>query len=65
MNETHLNNEIYTVVEISELLKVKRLTVIDWIKKGKIKAVRIGRQYRIPKDYLDEFIKANIVANKS
>lgn len=37
----------YTTEEIAQLLKVSKLTVYDLIKKGEIRAYRVGRQMRI------------------
>ncbi|WP_303965305.1 helix-turn-helix transcriptional regulator [Sporosarcina ureae] len=45
---TNLNNDIsYTTDEIAQLLKVSKLTVYDIIKKGEIRAYRVGRQMRV------------------
>lgn len=37
----------YTVVEVGKILKLSRFSIYTLIKKGKIKAVRIGGQYRV------------------
>lgn len=37
----------YTTEEIAQLLKVSKLTVYDLIKKGEIRAYRVGRQMRV------------------
>lgn len=41
------NNISYTTEEIAQLLKVSKLTVYDLIKKGEIRAYRVGRQMRV------------------
>jgi len=51
------NNEFYTVEQIAELLKVHWQTVLNYIKNGKLKAVKLGKGYRIKKAELDNFIK--------
>lgn len=56
---------IYTVTDVMEMLNVKRTTIHKWIDKGLIKAVRIGREFRIPKEFLDEFLSKNIVDNST
>jgi excisionase family DNA binding protein len=43
---------VYTPAEVARLLKVGRRTVLDWIKRGELKAIRIGKLYRIPADEL-------------
>ena len=40
-------NEVYTVKETQDLLKVSQSTVMRMIKKGILKAGRFGGQYRI------------------
>lgn len=43
--------EYYTCKEIATRYKVKTLTVWDWIRKKKLPAVKIGKEYRIrPED---------------
>lgn len=37
----------YTIVEVGKILKLSRFSIYTLIKKGKIKAVRIGGQYRV------------------
>ncbi|MGI6771691.1 MAG: helix-turn-helix domain-containing protein [Acholeplasmataceae bacterium] len=53
----------YTVDEVMEMLSVNRVTIYKWIRSGELRAVRIGRQFRIPKDYYDEFIESNTIDN--
>jgi excisionase family DNA binding protein len=40
-------NEVYTHLETQELLKVSSSTVTRMIKKGLIRAAKVGKQYRI------------------
>ncbi|MBU1084346.1 MAG: helix-turn-helix domain-containing protein, partial [Candidatus Omnitrophica bacterium] len=40
-------NEVYTLKEAQELLKVSPSTSMRLIKKGIIKAAKVGKQYRI------------------
>jgi len=51
-----LNEEFYTIKEISKLLKVAYLTVYRWVQEGKIIAFKVGKQYRIRKIDLENFI---------
>lgn len=46
---------MYTCEEIAEMYGVKIFTVWDWIKRKKIKALKIGREYRIREEDLKEF----------
>ena len=41
-------DKVYTITEVSTLLRVDRRTVLEYIKAGKIKVIRLGKTYRIP-----------------
>ncbi len=43
------NNDFYSVSELADLLEISRVAVFKKIKKGQIKAFKIGRNYAIPK----------------
>ena len=43
--------------EAREILSIGRNMIYKLLKSGELKAVRIGKQYRIPKRSLEEFIK--------
>jgi excisionase family DNA binding protein len=47
MNQELKPNTIYTTVETQKLLKVSNSTMKRLLKKGLIKANKVGRQYRI------------------
>lgn len=42
--------------DIQHVLHIGRNTVYSYLAKGIIKSIRIGKQYRIPKQYLVDFI---------
>ena len=46
----------YTIEEISQLLKVSKLTLYDLVKKGELPVFRVGRQMRIDANDLDVYI---------
>ncbi len=50
---------LLTAREVANLLKLNILTVYEYIRKDKLKAVKFGRNYRIEEKDLDEFIKSN------
>lgn len=50
--------EVYTLEEIVELLQVTRRTIYNWIKNGKLKAFKAGREWRVTREALDEFTQA-------
>ena len=41
---------MYTVTEVAKQFSVSRQTVLKWIKTGKIKAGKVVKVYRIPKE---------------
>jgi len=54
-----MNDDVYyTPEEIAQKFKVKKRTVYFWVRKGKLKAVKLGSLLRIPKSSMDEFIKS-------
>jgi excisionase family DNA binding protein len=51
----------YTVKEVSEILQAHWQTILNYIKDGKLKAIRVGKGYRIPASAIEEYAKANQV----
>ena len=47
---------MYTVTEVANKFSVSRQTVLKWINKGKIKAVKVDKVYRIPREQIDMLI---------
>ncbi len=54
-----LTETFYTVQEAADLLKVHYQTVRNWIKNNEIRAVKIGRSYRIPKSEIEHRLTGN------
>lgn len=50
------NEQYYSIEEVAKLLKVAYLTVYRWIKSGKLRSFKAGKQYRISKEDLTNFI---------
>lgn len=48
--------ELLTPKEVAKILRVSPRTVQRWVKAGKLRAVRAGRLWRIPKEALVEFL---------
>ncbi len=48
--------EILTVEEVAEKLKLSKTTVIRFIDNNKLKASKIGRQWRVRETELENFI---------
>ena len=51
------NLQTYTLEEVSEVLKVTRSTIYNYIKSGNLKAVKMGKYWRVSEDNLKEFIE--------
>lgn len=52
-----MKERLLTVVEAAAVLKVKKNTVYDMIKRGDLKASKLGKQLRILQEDLDEYIR--------
>lgn len=48
-NEISLEDEFYTIEELAKILKVEHKTIRRAIQRGDIKAIKLGRQWRIRK----------------
>lgn len=48
---------VYSLSEVIEILGVTRRTLYNWIKDGKIKAIKAGQQWRITQEALEDFLQ--------
>ena len=58
--ETSPVGVIYTTDEVAQLLKASRRTVQHWIRTGRLKALRVGGEYRIEAEELRRFVGKTI-----
>jgi excisionase family DNA binding protein len=58
-----LSRPFFTTHDIAEVLKVNEATVRGWIKSGDLRAVDIGREWRVAQIDLEAFLDAH--ANRS
>ncbi len=49
--------KIYTTQEVADQLKIKKSTVYELIKRGELRANKVGKQIRISQEQLDEYLK--------
>lgn len=49
--------EFYTAEDLAELLQVNIMTIYRYIKTGRIKAYKIGREYRVDNKEFATFLK--------
>lgn len=50
--------------DIQKILHIGRNTVYKYLAEGKIRSIKIGKKYRIPKNYLLEFIYPDMKFNE-
>jgi excisionase family DNA binding protein len=55
--------EFLTVEEIANRLRVHEDTVLRWIRTKRLKAYKIGRDYRIEKVDYEEFLRKRYTGN--
>jgi excisionase family DNA binding protein len=51
--------EFLTVEEIANTLKVSVQTVRNWIKTGKLPALKVGRQWRVRKEDFEKYLEGD------
>ena len=51
---------VYTLQETADTLKVSTKAIRNWIKAGKLKATKIGREYRIQEQELKRVLDEGI-----
>lgn len=51
--------KLYTLAEIEPILGVTRRTLLEYIKSGKLKAVKIGNKWKVSEENLKDFINGN------
>jgi excisionase family DNA binding protein len=46
--------EVFTVKEVSQFLRISRTTIWRWCNEGKLRAFKAGRGWRIPRSALEQ-----------
>lgn len=57
-------SDMYTCEQVAQRYGVKTLTVWDWIRKKKLTAIRLGRDYRIRQEDLEAFEKSRLTTSR-
>ena len=52
-----LNKDYYKLTEVSEILQVTRRAIYNYIKGGKLRAVKQGGQWRVERAELNRFLR--------
>jgi len=55
------NSKFYTAQEVAQLLKMNLLTVYDFIRAGRLSAIKFGRNYRVLASDFEKFIREHRV----
>jgi excisionase family DNA binding protein len=58
------NNSLLTPEQVAGILQIHILTVYQYIRKGKLSAIKLGRSYRIMPEDLERLIEMNRVTNQ-
>lgn len=53
-------DRLYTTEQVAGLLQIHPLTVLKYINSGKLRAVRLGRVYRITETSLQKFLDSEM-----
>ena len=56
-NMVKSDTPFYKADELAELLQVNIMTIYRYIKSGKLRAHKIGKEFRIDKQSFDDFLK--------
>lgn len=54
---------LFTPKEVANLLKINKETVLRFIREGKIKAIKIGREYRVKESDYNQYVDGNSTAH--
>lgn len=57
MKQNITEEQYYSILEVAKLLKVAYLTVYRWIQTKQLIALKAGKQYRISKNDLNNFLE--------
>ena len=57
--------KVYTLGEVQDILKVTQRTVYNYIKGGKLKAVKMGKYWRVRHEDLDAFLTGASVCSSA
>ncbi len=59
--EVHMKKDEYiTIPQLAKFLGLSRIAVYKKVKKGQIKAIKIGRNYAISKEYISVILGKNV-----
>lgn len=56
-----MDTQYYTAREVAKALHVSVMTIYRLIDTGDMKAIRVGKSYRIPASAVEDYLTANVV----
>ncbi|OGZ18496.1 MAG: hypothetical protein A2Z68_02240 [Candidatus Nealsonbacteria bacterium RBG_13_38_11] len=59
-----MTKEYYSTIETADILRVSRKTIFQWARDGKIKAIKVGKNYVIPHSAILEKLGKSLDENK-
>jgi excisionase family DNA binding protein len=65
VNQFMLSAPLFTIQEVSELLKVSEATVRSWIKNQELRAIKFEREFRVAKVDLESFLDSKATIKKA
>jgi excisionase family DNA binding protein len=57
--------ELFTVVEVAERLKVPQRTVKRWLVSGQLRGLKAGRKWRVTPSAIEAFLQASKEVGKN
>jgi excisionase family DNA binding protein len=51
------DNNLLTIAEVAAYLKLSRRTTWRWCKSGRLPAFKVGHQWRVPQQALEDFVR--------
>lgn len=60
MNNTNTSKKVYTLHEVEELLSVGQRSLYNFIKDGRLKAFKVGKEWRVTAEALKEFTNGGL-----
>jgi len=55
--------KLYTLQEVADVLRVTKQTLYNNIRKGKLQANKVGKEYRITEEQLQDIVKNGYSGN--
>ena len=57
--------KVYTLDEVADIMKVTKRTLYNYVKEGKLPAVKMGKYWRVSQESLQAFMSTQFPARKA